>query len=135
MRQVSRSRRLEGRLLDFSPGRKSQYEIYAKLTKQALASKVRKEERRKELIINLMAILSLWMLKVSNMLTKEFLNTRVLISAIFFLEYLMQTIPSARLNSLYFSLAYSILFLICSFIFLIIYHLYPHGNGNVFTGC
>ena len=101
MRQVLRSRRLEGRLFDFSPGRKSQYEIYAKLTKEVLASKVRKEEGRKELIINLMAILSLWMLKVSNMLTKEFLNTRVLISAIFFLEYLMQTIPSARLNSLY----------------------------------
>ena len=84
MRQVLRSRRLEGKLLDFSPGRKSQYEIYAKLTKQVLASKVRKEERTKELIINLLAILSFWMLKVSNMLTKEFLNIGVLISAIFY---------------------------------------------------
>ena len=103
MRQVLRSRRLEGKLFDFSPGRQSQYEIYAKLTKEVLASKVRKEEGRKELIINLLAILSLWMLKVSNMLTTEFLNIRVLISAIFFIEYLMQTIPSAGLNSLYFS--------------------------------
>ena len=102
MRQALRSRRLAGRLLDFSPGRKSQYEFYAKSAKEALASKVRKEERRKELIINLLAILSFWMLKVSNMLTKEFLNIGVLISAIFFIEYLMQTIPSARLNSLYF---------------------------------
>ena len=72
--------------MDFSPGRKSQYEIYAKLTKEVLASKVRKEERRKELIINLLAILSLWMLKVSNMLTKEFLNMGVLISTIFLLD-------------------------------------------------
>ena len=102
MRQTLRSRRLAGRLLDFSPGRKSQYEFYAKSAKEALASKVRKEERRKELIINLLAILSFWMLKVSNMLTKKFLNIGVLISAIFFIEYLMQTIPSARLNSLYF---------------------------------
>ena len=83
MRQVLRSRRLEGRLLDFSPGRKSQYEIYAKLTK---ASKVRKEERRKELIINLLAILSFWMLKVSIMLTKEFLNIKVLTIVIFLLN-------------------------------------------------
>ena len=37
MRQVLRSRRLEGKLLDFSPGRKSQYEIYAKVTKEVLA--------------------------------------------------------------------------------------------------
>ena len=86
MRQVSRSRRLEGRMFDFSPGRKSQYEIYAKLTKQALASKVREEERRKELIINLMAILSFWVLKVSNMLTKEFLNIKVLTIVIFLLN-------------------------------------------------
>ena len=86
MRQVLRSRRLEGKLFDFSPGRQSQYEIYAKLTKEVLASKVRKEERRKELIINLLAILSLWMLKVSNMLTKEFLNMGVLISTIFLLD-------------------------------------------------
>ena len=43
-----RSRRLAGKLLDFSPGRKSQYEIYAKVTKEVLASKVRKEERTKE---------------------------------------------------------------------------------------
>ena len=86
MRQVLRSRRLEGRLLDFSPGRKSQYEIYAKLTKQALASKVRKEERRKELIINLLTILSFWMLKVSIMLTKEFLNIKVLTIVIFLLN-------------------------------------------------
>ena len=83
MRQVLRSRRLEGRLLDFSPGRKSQYEIYAKLTK---ASKVRKEERRKELIINLLTILSFWMLKVSIMLTKEFLNIKVLTIVIFLLN-------------------------------------------------
>ena len=71
MRQVLRSRQLEGRLLDFSPGRKSQYEIWAKLAKEILASKVRKEERRKELIINLLAILSFWMLKAFIMLTKE----------------------------------------------------------------
>ena len=70
MRQVLRSRRLEGKLLDFSPGRKSQYEIFAKVTKEVLASKVRKEERRKECIIKLFAILSFWMLKVSIMLTK-----------------------------------------------------------------
>ena len=37
MRQVLRSRRLEGRLFDFSPGRQSQYEIYAKVTKEVLA--------------------------------------------------------------------------------------------------
>ena len=86
MRQVLRSRRLEGKLFDFSPGWKSQYEIYAKLTKEVLASKVRKEERRKELIIKLLAILSLWMLKVSNLLTKEFLNMGVLISTIFLLD-------------------------------------------------
>ena len=86
MRQVLRSRRLEGKLFDFSPGRKSQYEIYAKLTKEVLASKVRKEEGRKELIINLLAILSFWMLKVSIMLTKEFLNMRVLIIIIFLLN-------------------------------------------------
>ena len=97
-----RSRRLEGRLFDFSPGRKSQYEIYAKLTKEVLASKVRKEERRKKFIINLLAILSFWMLQVSNMLTKEFLIIRVLINTIFLIGYLMQTIPSADLNSLYF---------------------------------
>ena len=102
MRQVLRSRRLEGRLFDFSPGRKSQYEIYAKLTKEVLASKVRKEERRKKFIINLLAILSFWMLQVSNMLTKEFLIIRVLINTIFLIGYLMQTIPSADLNSLYF---------------------------------
>ena len=83
MRQVLRSRRLEGKLLDFSPGRKSQYEIYAKLTK---ASKVRKEERRKELFINLLTILSFWMLKVSIMLTKEFLNIKVLTIVIFLLN-------------------------------------------------
>ena len=58
MRQVLRSRRLEGKLFDFSPGRKSQYEIYAKVTKEVLASKVRKEERTKECIIKLLAILS-----------------------------------------------------------------------------
>ena len=102
MRQVLRSRRLEGKLFDFSPGRKSQYEIYAKLTKEVLASKVRKEERRKKFIINLLAILSFWMLQVSNMLTKEFLIIRVLINTIFLIGYLMQTIPSADLNSLYF---------------------------------
>ena len=79
MRQVLRSRRLEGRLFDFSPGRKSQYEIWAKLAKEILASKVRKEERRKKLIINLLAILSFWMLKAFIMLTKEFLNIKVLI--------------------------------------------------------
>ena len=79
MRQVLRSRRLEGRLFDFSPGRKSQYEIWAKLAKEILASKVRKEERRKKLIINLLAILSFWMLKVFIMLTKEFFNIKVLI--------------------------------------------------------
>ena len=102
MRQVLRSRRLEGKLLDFSPGRKSQYEIYAKLTKEVLASKVRNEERRKKLIINLLAILSFWVLKFSIMSTEEFLNIEVLIIIIIFIEYLMQTIPSARLNSLYF---------------------------------
>ena len=49
MRQVLRSRRLAGKLLDFSPGRKSQYEIYAKVTKRGFSqSKVRKEERTKE---------------------------------------------------------------------------------------
>ena len=74
-----RSRRLEGKLFDFSPGRKSQYEIYAKLAKEILASKVRKEERRKELIINLLAILSFWMLKAFIMLTKELFNIKVLI--------------------------------------------------------
>ena len=103
MRQVLRSRRLEGRLLDFSPGRKSQYEIYAKLTKEALTSKVRKEERRKELIINLLAILSFWMLQVSIMLTKEFLNIKSFDYCYFFTKYLMQTMPSAGLTSLYFS--------------------------------
>ena len=102
MRQVLRSRRLEGKLCDFSPGRKSQYEIYAKLTKEVLASKVREEEWRKEFIINLLAILSFWMLQVSNMLTKEFLIIRVFINTIFLIGYLMQTIPSADLNSLYF---------------------------------
>ena len=86
MRQVLRSRWLEGRLLNFPPGRKSQYEIYAKLTKEVLASKVRKEERRKELIINLLAILSFWMLQVSIMLTKEFLNIKVLTIVIFLLN-------------------------------------------------
>ena len=86
MRQVLRSRRLEGKLFDFSPGRKSQYEIYAKLTKEVLASKVRKEERRKELTINLLAILSFWVLKVSIVFTKEFLNMGVLISTIFLLD-------------------------------------------------
>ena len=86
MRQVLRSRWLEGRLLDFPPGRKSQYEIDAKLTKEVLASKVRKEERRKELIINLLAILSFWMLQVSIMLTKEFLNIKVLTIVIFLLN-------------------------------------------------
>ena len=86
MRQVLRSRRLEGRLFDFSPGRKSQYEIWAKLAKEILASKVRKEERRKELIINLLAILSFWMLKVSILLTKEFLNIKVLTIVIFLLN-------------------------------------------------
>ena len=86
MRQVLRSRRLEGKLFDFSPGRQSQYEIYAKLTKEVLASKVTKEERRKKLIINLLAILSFWMLKVSNMLTKEFLNIKVLTIIIFLLN-------------------------------------------------
>ena len=107
MRQVLRSRRLEGRLLDFSPGRKSQYEIYAKVTKEVLASKVRKEERTKECIIKLLAILSLWMLKVSTKLTKELLSPKVLIIIIIiiivFIQYLMQTMPSAGLNSLYFS--------------------------------
>ena len=103
MRQVSRSRRLEGRLLDFSPGRKSQYEIYAKLTKEALTSKVREEERRKELIINLLAILSFWMLQVSIMLTKEFLNIKSFDYCYFFTTYLMETMPSAGLTSLYFA--------------------------------
>ena len=105
-----RSRRLEGKLLDFSPGRKSQYEIYAKVTKEVLASKVRKEERTKECIIKLLAILSLWMLKVSTKLTKELLSPKVLIIIIIiiiiiivFIQYLMQTMPSAGLNSLYFS--------------------------------
>ena len=84
MRQVLRSRRLEGRLLDFSPGRKSQYEIWAKLAKEILASKVRKEERRKKLIINLLAILSFWMLQMSNMLTKEFLNIKSFWLLLFF---------------------------------------------------
>ena len=79
MRQALRSRRLAGRLLDFSPGRKSQYEFYAKSAKEALASKVRKEERRKELIINLLAILSFWTLKLPIMSTEEFLNIGVLI--------------------------------------------------------
>ena len=74
-----RSRRLEGRLFDFSPGRKSQYEIQAKLAKEILASKVRKEERRKKLIINLLAILSFWMLKAFIMLRKEFFNIKFLI--------------------------------------------------------
>ena len=86
MWQVLRSRRLEGRLFDFSPGRQSQYQIYAKRTKEVLGSKVRKEERTKELIIKLLAILSFWMLKVSIMLTKEFLNMRVLIIIIFLLN-------------------------------------------------
>ena len=85
MWQVLRSRRLEGRLFDFSPGRQSQYQIYAKRTREVLGSKVRKEERTKELIIKLLAILSFWMLKVSIMLTKEFLNMRVLIIIIIFL--------------------------------------------------
>ena len=79
MRQVLRSRRLEGRLFDFSPGRNSQYEIWAKLAKEVLASKVRKEERRKKSIINLLEILSFWMLKAFIMLTKEFFNIKVLI--------------------------------------------------------
>ena len=47
MWQVLRSRRLEGRLFDFSPGRQSQYQIYAKRTKEVLGSKVRKEETDK----------------------------------------------------------------------------------------
>ena len=64
----------------------SQHEIYAKLTKEVLASKVRKEERRKELTINLLAILSFWMLKVSIVFTKEFLNMGVLISTNFLLD-------------------------------------------------
>ena len=124
MRQVLRSRRLEGKLFDFSPGRQSQYEIYAKLTKEVLASKVRKEERRKELIINLLAILSFWMLQVSNMLTKEFLIIRVLINTIFYwISDADNTICASKLTLLLSSfIRYSPLFLICSFIFLIFCH-------------
>ena len=84
MSQVLRSRRLEGRLFDFSPSRKSQYEIYAKLTEEVLASKVRDEERRKKFPINLLAILSFWTLKLSFMSTEEFLNIGVLIIIIFY---------------------------------------------------
>ena len=89
----------------------SQHEIYAKLTKKVLASKVRKEERIKELIINLLAILSFWMLKVSNMLTKEFLNIGVLIICASKFTLLLSSF-----------IRYSLLFLIFSFIFLIFCH-------------
>ena len=86
MRQVLRSRRLEGKLLDFSPGRKSQYEIYTKLTEEVLASKVRNKERRKKFPINLLAIFSFWTLKSSIVSTEEFLNIGVLIITIFLLN-------------------------------------------------
>ena len=131
MRQVLRSRRLEGKLFDFSPGRKSQYEIYAKLTKEVLASKVRKEERRKEFIINLLAILSFWMLQVSNMLTKEFLIIRVLINTIFYwISDADNTICGSKFTLLL--LAYSLLSLICPFIFLIICHFISAWKRNLF---
>ena len=86
MRQVLRSRRLEGKLLDFSTGRKSQYEIYTKLTEEVLASKVRNKERRKKFPINLLAIISFWTLKLSIVSTEEFLNIGVLIIIIFLLN-------------------------------------------------
>ena len=133
MRQVLRSRRLEGRLFDFSPGRKSQYEIWAKLAKEILASKVRKEERRKKLIINLLAILSFWMLKAFIMLTKEFFNIKVLI-IIFLLDnwgrqchlwVLIHFILSS-------SLPYSLLFFNCFFI-LIICHFISAWERNFFA--
>ena len=47
MRQVLRSRRLEGKLLDFSPGRKSQYEIYAKVTKEVISQQSKKGRKNK----------------------------------------------------------------------------------------
>ena len=134
MRQVLRSRRLEGKLFDFSPGRQSQYEIYAKLTKEVLASKVRKEERTKELIIKLLAILSYWMLKVSTTLTKELLSPKVLIIIIIiiiivFIQYISDAdnaICEPKFTLLLLSfLPHSLLFLNFSFIFLIICRFMP----------
>ena len=130
MRQVLRSRQLEGRLLDFSPGRKSQYEIWAKLAKEILASKVRKEERRKKLIINLLAILSFWMLKAFIMLTKEFFNIKVLI-IIFLLDIWGRQCHLWVLIH-FNSLPYSLLFFNCFFI-LIICHFISAWKRNFFA--
>ena len=43
-----RGRRLEGKLLDFSPGRKSQYEIYTKLTEEVFSQQSKKRRKEKE---------------------------------------------------------------------------------------
>ena len=138
MRQVLRSRRLEGKLLDFSPGRQSQYEIYTKLTEEVLASKVRNEERRKKFPINLLAILSFWTLKLSIMSTEEFLNIGVLIIIIFYwISDADNTICASKFTLLLSSfLPCSLLFLNCSFVFLIICHFISRMQpGILCTDC